>query len=112
MFAFVQHARLRARMPDRNVTRLMNLTQTLASSITELNQQAMALYSADQFAAALSTVMPVIERDESALDDATIHAIADALNQADTTTSRHSKPEDAERYWRRCLRMTPGYVEV
>jgi len=90
----------------------MNLTQTLASSITELNQQAMALYSADQFAAALSTVMPVIERDESALDDATIHAMADALNLAGASSCRLGEPDDAERYWRRCLRMMPGYVEV
>ncbi|WP_027801460.1 tetratricopeptide repeat protein [Paraburkholderia dilworthii] len=90
----------------------MTLTQTLASSITQLNLQAIAFYSADDFAAALSTVMPVIERDESALDDATIQAMADALNIAGASSCRLGKPDDAERYWRRCLRMMPGCAEV
>ena len=96
----------------RNVTGLMTFTQTLASSIAQLNQQAIALYSADEFAAALSTVMPAIEHDESTLDDAAIHAMADALNIAGASSCRLGHADDAERHWRRCLRIAPGYVEV
>ena len=47
---------------------LMTLAQPLASSIAQLNQRAIALYAADDFAAALSAVMPAVECDDSTLD--------------------------------------------
>ncbi|MBW9140090.1 hypothetical protein JNB70_25600, partial [Rhizobium pusense] len=82
----------------RIVIGLMTLTQPLASSIAQLNQQAMALYSSDDFAAALSTVLPAIEHDESTLDDAALHALADALNIAGASSCRLGQLDDAERH--------------
>lgn len=96
----------------RIVIGLMTLTQPLAASIAQLNQQAIALYSDDDFAAALSTVLPALEHDEGTLDDAALHALADALNIAGASSCRLGQLDDAERHWRRCLRMMPGYVEV
>ncbi|CAB3641957.1 Photosystem I assembly protein Ycf3 [Paraburkholderia phenoliruptrix] len=91
---------------------LMTLAQPLASSIAQLNQRAIALYAADDFAAALSTVMPAVECDDSTLDDAAIQAMADALNIAGASSCRLGQVDDAERHWRRCLRIMPGYSEV
>ncbi|HEX7933271.1 MAG TPA: tetratricopeptide repeat protein [Paraburkholderia sp.] len=90
----------------------MTHTRTLVSSITQLNQQAMALYTADDFAGALSTVLPIVEPESTIEDDATVQDMTDALNIAGAASCRLGKADDAERYWRRCLHAKPAYAEV
>nr|WKF61931.1 Photosystem I assembly protein Ycf3 [Paraburkholderia busanensis] len=85
----------------------MTTTQTTDASITDLNQQAVALCSTGQFADALALVAPVLE-------DATIpaDARADALNIAGACSFSLRRLEDAENYWRQCVQIKPGYAEV
>lgn len=84
------------------------MTQTqFASPIDDINRQAVSLCSAGQFAAALSMVTPLLERDAISDD-----ARADALNIAGTCSFALQRPADAENFWRRCLRIKPGYAEV
>ncbi|HEX7912437.1 MAG TPA: tetratricopeptide repeat protein [Paraburkholderia sp.] len=84
------------------------MTQTqLAFSIDDINRQAVSLCSAGQFAEALSMVTPLLERDEMPQD-----AHADALNIAGACSFALQRPADAEDFWRRCLRIKPGYAEV
>ncbi|TDY21220.1 Flp pilus assembly protein TadD [Paraburkholderia sp. BL6665CI2N2] len=84
----------------------MNHTQ-LATSIDDTNQQAVSLFSAGQFAEALSMVTPFVDGD--ALPD---DAFADALNIAGACSFALQHPAEAESYWRRCLQRNPGYAEV
>lgn len=79
----------------------------LAFPIDDINQQAVSLFSAGQFAEALSMVMPLLEAD--ALPD---DARADALNIAGACAFALQRPAAAEEHWRRCLRIKPGYAEV
>jgi tetratricopeptide (TPR) repeat protein len=85
----------------------MTPTQTLASSTADINQHAVALCSAGQFAEALSIVTPL-------LDDATLpnDTRADALNIAGACSLALRNVVDAENHWRQCLRVKPGYAEV
>ncbi|WNC93844.1 tetratricopeptide repeat protein [Paraburkholderia sp. FT54] len=84
------------------------MTQTqLASPIDGINQQAVSLFSAGQFAEALSMVTPLL--DSSALPD---DARADALNIAGACSLALQRPADAESHWSRCLQIKPGYAEV
>lgn len=88
----------------------MTLTQTHASpiaDIADLNQRAVSLSSAGQFADALSLVTPVCE-------DATLpaDARAQALNIAGACSLAQLKVADAENYWRQCLQLKPGFAEV
>jgi tetratricopeptide (TPR) repeat protein len=85
----------------------MTLTQTHAASIADLNQRAVSLCSAGQFADALSLVIPV--GDDAAVPlDARTHA----LNIAGACSLALLKVADAENYWRRCLQLKPDYAEV
>ncbi|MFM0672552.1 tetratricopeptide repeat protein [Paraburkholderia sediminicola] len=84
----------------------MNHTQ-LASSIDYINQQAVSLFSAGQFAEALSMVTPLVDGDAMPVD-----ALADALNIAGACSFALQRPADAESHWRRCLQLKPGYAEV
>ncbi|HYS67945.1 MAG TPA: tetratricopeptide repeat protein [Paraburkholderia sp.] len=94
----------------------MTLTQTQtqmptpprASSSTGINRRAAALCSAGQFAEALSMVAPSLEPDATIADDDR----ADALNIAGACSFGMRRLDDAEDYWRRCLRIKPGYAEV
>lgn len=79
----------------------------LASPIDDINRQAVSLCSAGQFAEALSMVTPLLEHD--ALPD---DARADALNIAGACSLALQRPADAEHFWRRCLRVKPGYADV
>jgi tetratricopeptide (TPR) repeat protein len=79
----------------------------LASPIDDINRQAVALCSAGHFAEALSAVTPWLEHD-GIPDDAR----ADALNIAGACSFALQRPADAEQFWRRCLRIKPGYAEV
>lgn len=85
----------------------MTPTQMLAPTITELNRQAAALCSAGQFAEALSMVAPVLA-DTSLPQDAR----SSALNIAGICSFTLHQPDDAERYWRECLRINAGYADV
>lgn len=84
----------------------MNHAQ-LASPIDDINQRAVSLFSAGQFAEALSMVTPLVDGD--AMPDG---AFADALNIAGACSFALQRPAEAERYWRRCLQLKPGYAEV
>ncbi|MFM0733088.1 tetratricopeptide repeat protein [Paraburkholderia sediminicola] len=86
----------------------MTPTQTRASSITDINQQAASLCSAGQFAEAWSLVKPVLEPRADVSEDAR----ADALNIAGACSYALGKLLDAETYWRQCLRAKPAYAEV
>jgi tetratricopeptide (TPR) repeat protein len=85
----------------------MTPTQMPASPIADLNQQAVALCSAGQFAVALSMVTPW-------LDDATLlnDARADALNIAGACCFALRNLAHAENHWRQCLRIKPDYADV
>ncbi|MFM0154064.1 tetratricopeptide repeat protein [Paraburkholderia sediminicola] len=86
----------------------MTPTQTRASSITDINQQAASLCSAGQFAEAWLLVKPLLEPRADVSEDAR----ADALNIAGACSYALGKLSDAETYWRLCLRAKPGYAEV
>jgi tetratricopeptide (TPR) repeat protein len=85
----------------------MTPTQTLAFPIADINQQAVTLCSAGQFAEALAMVTPLLN-DTTLPDD--IHA--DALNIAGACSLALRNVVDAERHWRECLRVKPTYAEV
>ncbi|ASL47523.1 Lipoprotein NlpI [Burkholderia sp. AD24] len=89
----------------------MTTTQTTDTSITDLNQQAVALVSTGQFADALQRLAPMLA---PLVEGATIpaDARADALNIAGACSFALRNLDDAEDYWRRCLQIKPGYVEV
>ena len=88
----------------------MTPTPTHASpiaDIVDIYQQAVSLCSAGQFAEALSKVTPLFE-DTALLADVR----ADALNVAGVCSLALANMADAERHWRECLRIKPGYVAV
>lgn len=89
------------------MTLMQTPPQTLAFPISDINQQAVTLCSAGQFAEALSMVTPL-------LDDTTLpnDTRADALNIAGGCCFVLRNVADAERHWRECLRVKPAYAEV
>ncbi|NUY30697.1 tetratricopeptide repeat protein [Paraburkholderia sp. JPY303] len=85
----------------------MTLTQTPASSIADINQRAVALCSAGQFADALPLVAPLLENTSLPNDQR-----ADAFNIAGACSFALRQWADAENYWRQCLYLKPDYVDV
>lgn len=81
-----------------------------ASSITGVNRQAASLCSAGEFAAALALVMPLLEPHADLTEEE--DARADALNIAGACSYGLGNLQEAENYWRQCLRAKPGYAEV
>ncbi|MGF6964790.1 tetratricopeptide (TPR) repeat protein [Paraburkholderia sp. WC7.3g] len=85
----------------------MTLMQTPACSIADINQRAVSLCSAGQFADALPLVAPLLEDCTLPTDQR-----ADALNIAGTCSFALLQWTDAENYWRQCLYLKPDYADV
>jgi tetratricopeptide (TPR) repeat protein len=85
----------------------MTLTQTPAFSIADINQRAVALCSAGQFADALPLVAPLLEDSTLPIDQR-----ADALKIAGACSFALRRWADAENHWRQCLYLKPDYADV
>jgi tetratricopeptide (TPR) repeat protein len=85
----------------------MTPTPTQVSPTADIIQQAVSVCSAGQFAQALSMVTPVIEDATRPTD-----VRADALNIAGVCSLALGNMADAEKHWRQCLRVKPGYAAV
>jgi tetratricopeptide (TPR) repeat protein len=93
--------------PDPVTSIASPITPPPAASIVDINRRAVALFSAGQFADALTLVAPLV--DDSALPD---DSRADALNIAGACAFALHQADDAERHWRRCVELKPDYAEV
>ncbi|MFM0739344.1 tetratricopeptide repeat-containing glycosyltransferase family protein [Paraburkholderia xenovorans] len=80
--------------------------------LRHLNQQAVALCSTGQFADALSLVAPLLDARHNASANASLEGFADTLNIAGSCSFALNRFDDAEAYWRECLRAKPDYAEV
>ncbi|MCC8400674.1 tetratricopeptide repeat-containing glycosyltransferase family protein [Paraburkholderia sp. MMS20-SJTN17] len=85
----------------------MTFTQTPAAPIANINQRAVSLCSAGQFADALPLVMPLLE-DSTLPDDER----ADALKIAGACSFALCRWADAEHFWRQCLYLKPDCADV
>ncbi|WP_233805132.1 tetratricopeptide repeat protein [Paraburkholderia sp. HP33-1] len=85
----------------------MTLTLPPASSIADINQRAVSLCSAGQFADAFALVTPLLE-DSTLPNDQR----ADALKIAGACSFALGRWADAEHFWRQCLYLKPDYADV
>ncbi|KXU82615.1 hypothetical protein CI15_34455 [Paraburkholderia monticola] len=85
----------------------MTLTQTPATSTADINQRAVSLCAAGQFADALPLVAPLLEDSTLPIDQR-----ADALKIAGACSFALCRWADAENHWRQCVYLKPDYAEV
>jgi tetratricopeptide (TPR) repeat protein len=85
----------------------MILTQTPAASTADINQRAVSLCAAGQFADALPLVAPLLEDSTLPIDQR-----ADAFKIAGACSFALCRWADAENHWRQCVYLKPDYAEV